>query len=112
MMWLAEQMIVSFVITAAAEEVMGWIWKAKSLEEHLVIFLVNVITNVPLVFILGCLQLFFCRDWLLILEYSAEMFIWLLEGWIYSKRLAYWRHPWLFSLAANLFSYGIGILIS
>lgn len=111
MMWLVKQMILSFVITAAAEEIMGWIWKAKSSEERLVIFLVNVITNLPFVFMLNCLRLFFSHELLLILEYSAEAGIWLLEGWIYSKRLAYWRYPWRFSLTANLFSYGIGILI-
>lgn len=111
MMWLAKQMAISFGITVVAEEMMGWIWKKRSLEERLVIFLVNVITNLPLVFMLNCLRLFFNRELLLIFKYLAEIGVWFLEGWIYSKRLADWRHPWLFSLTANLFSYGIGILI-
>lgn len=112
MMWLIKQMVLSFFITVVAEEIMGWIWRVKSSDECFVIFLVNVITNLPLVFMLNCLCLYFSREALLILEYFAEAGIWLLEGWIYSKRLPYWRHPWLFSLTANLFSYGIGIMIS
>lgn len=112
MTWLLKQMTVSFLVTVTAEEMMGWIWKAKSFDERLVIFLVNVITNLPLVFLLNCLCLFFNQRLLLNLEYLAEVGIWFLEGWIYAKRLPDWRYPWLFSLTANLFSYGIGVLIS
>lgn len=80
-------------------------------KDLLLVFLVNVLTNPPLVL---CLNLFSLRNpipWYLIL--TLELSALLAEGLLYRKGLEYNRvPPLLLSLILNLISYTGGLILS
>ncbi|HOP11472.1 MAG TPA: hypothetical protein PK629_08270 [Oscillospiraceae bacterium] len=79
-------------------------------KDLLLLVMVNVVTN-PLVVLLY---------WLTVLRWEVnsviiiplEVFAVLTEGCYYKKYGIKFKHPYLFSLAANAFSFGAGLLIN
>lgn len=79
--------------------------------DYLLVILVNILTNPAVVYLdMVCAALIpNGRDlWQIPLEAAAI----LIEGWCYAKYARDIRRPWMFALAANLFSYGCGLLLN
>lgn len=102
-------LLFSFAMTLILELIMGWLWGIREKDGIYVIFLVNLITNPPLVLGKICFSLFLPRETVGYLVLAAEGGIWILEGFLYHKRLKSCRHPYLFAAAANVLSYGAGV---
>jgi len=79
-------------------------------KDILLVVLVNVFTN-PIVVLLYWLAVLY-TDWnSIIILIPLELFAVLAEGCLYKKYGRGFRCPYLFSLAANIFSFGLGLLI-
>ena len=79
--------------------------------DYLLVVMVNILTNPAVVYLdLLCGMLIpNGRDlWQIPLEAAAI----LIEGWCYTKYAHSVRRPYMFALAANLFSYGCGLLLN
>jgi len=72
--------------------------------------LVNLITN-PVVVSSYWLVALYTRWSPVIMVAVLELFAVLTEGFFYKKKGQSFRRPYLFSVAANLFSFGIGVLV-
>lgn len=80
-------------------------------KDLLLVFLVNVLTNPPLVLFLNLFSLRHEVPWYLIL--TLETAVVLTEGFLYRKRLEYTRiSPFLLSFILNFISYTGGLIIS
>jgi len=84
--------------------------KKRNKKDLLLVILVNILTN-PIVVL---------SYWLIVLNTSLnttlvkiplEIFAVVTEGYIYSKYAVEIKHPYIFSLAANIFSFSVGVLI-
>ncbi|MCL2002491.1 MAG: hypothetical protein FWG72_00610 [Oscillospiraceae bacterium] len=76
----------------------------RDVKDLLLLVLANVLTN-PLVVL---------TFWLLpypLMKVPLELFAVVTEGFVYQKYGRGFKRPYLFSLAANAFSFGIGVLI-
>ena len=89
----------------------GLPWKkAGNKKDLLLVLLVNIITN-PVVVLLYWLTMIYMDFSPIIILMPLELFAILLEGYYYKRYGSGFRYPYLFSLAANAFSYGTGVLI-
>ena len=87
-----------------------WFTSRRDTKTLLLVVLVNVLTN-PLVVLLYWLTVFY-TDWnTAIVLIPLELFAVFAEGYYYRKYGACFRRPYLFSIAANAFSFGTGLLI-
>ncbi|MBQ8812902.1 MAG: hypothetical protein IJZ85_00165 [Lachnospiraceae bacterium] len=101
----------SLALTLLFEEAFALLRGLRVRSELLLVALVNVLTNPPLVFIhyITALYLPMTAPFvLLILEIAAVIIEWRCY-YHYSDQI---HHPFLFSLTANLFSFGLGCLIN
>lgn len=103
--------LVSFFLTAALEEGIGWLLGIRGRRNRRLIFLVNLLTNPAVVFLYYANALY--GGWsaggvVLFLEGAAIA----AEGFCYQKASENMGHPWLYSLVLNLCSYGAGRFIS
>ena len=79
-------------------------------KDFLLVVLVNTLTN-PVVVLLYWLAALY-TDWNMVLVVMPlELFAVLAEGYCYKRYGGGFRHPYLFSAAANVFSYATGLLI-
>ena len=79
-------------------------------KDYLLVVLVNVLTN-PVVVLIFWLTTEY-TDWnTVMILMPLELFAVLAEGFYYKKYGSSFRRPYLFSTAANMFSFGIGVLI-
>jgi len=82
----------------------------RNKKDLLLLLLVNILTN-PIVVLLYWLAASF-TDWnIYIVLIPLELFAVVTEGYYYKKYGQSFRRPFLFSLAANAFSFGIGWLL-
>jgi hypothetical protein len=79
-------------------------------KDLLLVALVNVLTN-PVVVLLYWLAVTFLKWNKLVIILPLELSAVLAEGYYYSKYGCGFRRPYLFSAAANAFSFGAGVLI-
>jgi hypothetical protein len=79
-------------------------------KDLLLVVLVNIITN-PVVVLSYWLATLYTDLNAVIIIVPLEVFAILTEGYYYKKYGQNFKRPFLFSLAANLFSYGTGLLI-
>jgi hypothetical protein len=79
-------------------------------KDLLLVVLVNVLTNPAVVLLYWLTELY--TDWnTVIVLIPLELFAIFTEGYYYKKYGGNFNRPYLFSAAANIFSYGIGVLI-
>jgi hypothetical protein len=79
-------------------------------KDLLLVVLVNILTNPVVVLVYWIAAIY--TDWnLTIVLILLESFAILTEGYCYKKYGYGFRHPYLFSLAANMFSFWTGVLI-
>lgn len=108
---LALSLVMNLLITWLFELAVALIWGLRTWRELAVVALVNAATNPPLsalMVVLTFSALGRSSLWLLLV---FEPLIVLLEGWIYQRTLPQLACPYLFSLAANLASAVLGMLI-
>ena len=79
-------------------------------KDFLLVVLVNVLTN-PVVALLYWLTAMYAKWNTIIVLIPLELFAILTEGYYYKKYGSGFRRPYLFSIAANVFSFGTGLLI-
>lgn len=101
---------ISLALTLVFETGFFLLTGKRDKKDLLLLVLVNILTN-PVVVLLY---------WLTVLRWEVnsviivplEVFAVLTEGFYYRKYGLNFKHPYLFSLAANAFSFGAGLLIN
>jgi hypothetical protein len=79
-------------------------------KDLLLVALVNVITNPVVVLLYWTAAVY--TDWnTLVVLIPLELFAIVTEGYYYKRYGRGFRRPYLFSIFANMFSYGIGALV-
>ena len=101
---------ISLVLTMALEAGFFLLTGKRDKKDLLLLLLVNILTN-PIVVLSFSLVVFY-TDWNAhIILIPLELFAVLVEGFYYKKYGNSFRRPFLFSLAANMFSFWAGELI-
>ncbi len=104
-------MIVSLLLTLLLEELFALFWGIRGTQDLFLVALVNVLTNPVVVFCYHVTR-FYAPDRLTaavaLLELAAVCTEWVLYRF-YARQV---KHPLLFSLLANLFSFCMGLGIS
>jgi len=106
-----ETLVVSLVLTEALELCFAFIFKIWNKRDILLVLVVNVITNPPVVILSYLFNTRTDVPQLLtvsVLEAAAV----LTEGLYYRRYAEAIKHPFIFSLGANAFSYLTGLLIN
>jgi hypothetical protein len=107
---LINSLIISLVLTVALETSFFLIIGKRNKKDLLLVVMVNIITN-PVVVLLYWLAALY-TDWNgAIIKVPLELFAVLAEGYYYKKNGNDFKRPYLFSTAANMFSYWTGVLI-
>jgi len=101
---------VSLVLTIALEAGFFLLTGKRDRKDMLLVVLVNVITN-PVVVLLYYIASLYTNWNLIPVIILLEGFAILTEGYYYKKYGRDFKKPYLFSAAANMFSYWIGLLI-
>lgn len=100
----------SLGMTLALELPVAYLWGLRGRRNLTLAVLVNVLTNPPVV--LGYYLLSARTLWPpLAIQLSLEALAVLTEGWCYARCGRDIRRPYLLSLCANGFSYGMGLLL-
>lgn len=109
-LWIVPVLLVSLGLTAALEEGFGWLAGVRERWDMLLVLLVNLLTNPAVVFLyyVNCLYLGFNRT---VITVGLEAAI-AVEAACYKAAAGNIRHPWLFSIGANLVSFTLGAVIT
>ena len=101
---------VSLVLTLVLETGFFLLIGKRNKKDLLLLLLVNLLTNPALVLTYWLAVLY--TDWSsVIIIIPLEVLAVLIEGCYYKKYGCDFKRPYLFSLAANIFSYGTGLLM-
>ena len=111
-------MIVSLVVSLAMTLVLevGFFLIVRSIKgkldkkDLLLVIMVNILTN-PAVVLLYWLSILYTAVNYAIITVPLEIFAMLIEGYIYKKYGGFFKYPYAFSFGANVFSFGIGLLL-
>lgn len=103
-------LVVSLVLTILFETGFYLLIGKRNKKDLLLVVLANVMTN-PVVVSLYWLA-FLHTDWNRVTVTALlELFAVLTEGYLYKKFGQDFKYPFLFSLSANAFSFGAGVLL-
>ena len=105
-------LVVSFLITVAVELAVGWLLGLRDRRSLVIIFLVNVVTNPVVVFLLNVEYLYGLPVGRIPLTLFLEVSAVIVEALLYRISLKTERNPFLIALILNFASYGAGILIN
>ena len=110
-LWIVPVLLVSLGLTAALEEGFGWLAGVRDRWDMLLVLLVNLLTNPAVVFLyhVNCLYLGWNRTVITVGREAAAIAV---EAVCYKTAAGNIRHPWLFSIGANLFSFTLGAVIT
>ena len=107
---LPSALALSLGLTLALESGFFFITGKRGRKDLLLVVMVNTITN-PVVVLLYWLAAAY-TDWnAAALLVPLELFAVLFEGWYYKKYGKDFSRPYLFSAAANMFSFWMGMLV-
>jgi hypothetical protein len=107
---LLTSLALSLVLTIVLEAGFFLLIGKRDKKDLLLLLLVNVLTNPVVVLSFWLVALY--TDWnARIVLILLELFAVLIEGYYYKKYGRSFRYPYLFSLAANIVSFGTGVLI-
>ena len=101
-------LILSLMMTWLLELSFAFLLGIRRWKDLILIMLVNLMTN-PEVVYLALTFRYSLPSWLLITMLESLAVV--VEALYYRSYALTIRHPWLFSLAANVFSYGVGWLL-
>jgi len=107
---LLTALAISLALTLVFEAAFFFIAGKRNRKDLLLVILVNVLTN-PIVVLLYWISAYFTNWNLTIVKIPLELFAVLTEGYCYSKYGQTFKRPFMFSLAANAFSFTAGVLI-
>jgi len=107
---LLASLAISLVLTIALETGFFLITGKRDKKDLMLVVMVNILTNPAVVLIYWLMVLRAGWNSILVLV-PLEIFAVLAEGYYYKKYGNSFKRPYLFSLAANIFSYGTGALI-
>jgi len=103
-------LVVSLVLTLLLETGFFLLIGKRNKKDLLLVILVNIITN-PVVVLTYLLAILY-TDWNhVLIVIPLELFAVLTEGFYYSKYGQDFGRPYSFSIAANVFSFGMGVLL-
>jgi len=74
------------------------------------VVMVNILTNPAVVLLYWLATLYTSINYVIILA-PLEISAVFIEGYIYKEHGRYFKHPYIFSIAANAFSFGMGVII-
>ncbi len=100
----------SFGLTLLLEGGVALLFRLRG-RDFLWFFLINLLTNPAAVYLNLLFRSFFPGVTVFLWQIPLEIAVIFLEGLLYGKGASL-RRPWLFSAAANGFSYGMGIVLS
>ena len=103
-------LITSLALTIALEVGFFLLTGKRDKKDMLLVILVNVVTN-PVVVLLYWLASLYTNWNLVLVIIPLEIFAILVEGYCYNKYGRGFKRPYIFSAAANMFSYWMGVLI-
>ena len=103
-------LVISLILTIVLETAFFLFTGKRDKKDLLLLVLVNIITN-PIVVLLYWLAILYTNWHTALIIIPLELFAVLTEGYYYKKYGRGFHHPYLFSLAANIFSFGIGLII-
>ena len=107
-------LVISLALTLSLE--VGFFWVVRLIKSQcnkkdlLLVVMVNILTN-PAVVLLYWLAILYTNIDRVIILAPLEISAVFIEGYIYKKCGLYFRHPYVFSIAANAFSFGMGVFI-
>ena len=101
---------ISLALTLALETGFFLVTGKRNKKDLLLVVMVNILTN-PVVVLIYWLAVLRAGWNSIIILVLLEIFAILTEGYYYEKYGCDFKRPYLFSLAANVFSYGTGVLI-
>ena len=101
---------VSLLLTIVLETGFFFIAGKREKKDLLLLMLVNILTN-PAVVLLYWLAVLYAGLNSVIIMIPLELFAILAEGYYYKKYGCGFHRPYLFSFAANMFSFWIGVAI-
>ena len=107
---LLTSLAISLVLTLALEAVFFLLIGKRDKKDLLLLLLVNVITN-PIVVLSFWLAALYANWNARLILIPLELFAVLAEGYYYKKHGRHFRRPYLFSLTANMISFGAGELV-
>jgi len=112
---LLNSLTISLLLTIALETSFfmltnRWFTSSHNKKNLLLVLLVNVLTN-PIVVLLHWLTALYTNWNATVILILLEVFAVLTEGYYYKKYGDRFDRPYLFSIAANIFSFGTGVLI-
>jgi len=100
----------SLAATVVLESGVFFLMGKRNRKDFLLVIMVNVLTN-PAVVLLYWLTVLYTPVNTVFATAVLELAAFAVEGYYYKKYGQEFRHPYLFSLAANLFSFIIGGMI-
>jgi len=107
---LAGALAVSLALTLALETGLFLLVGKRDKKDLLLVVMVNLLTN-PVVVLAYWLAVVRAGWNSILVAAPLEIIAVLLEGWYYGKYGRSFKRPYLFSLAANAFSYFAGVLL-
>jgi len=100
----------SLVLTIVLETAFFLLAGKRDRKDLLLLMLVNIITN-PIVVLLHWIAVAYTNWNIVFVIVLLELFAILTEGYYYKKHGRDLHHPYLFSTAANMFSFSTGVVI-
>ena len=105
-------MLRALILTLIIECITAWCLGIRSKQDQLVVALANLMTN-PVVVAIGAAAAFFIGHGIVLpITIVMEIAVVLIEGVIYSNKLATAKNPYALSLLCNMASYGIGEILN
>ena len=101
---------ISLAMTLVLEAGFFFVIGKRNRKDLLLVVMVNILTN-PVVVLLYWLCAFYTSWNLTFVIVPLEFFAIATEGYCYSKFGQTFKRPYMFSLAANVFSYTVGLLL-
>jgi len=107
---LLAALVVSLALTLALETGFFLLTGKRNKKDLLLVILVNALTN-PIVVLLYWLAALYTSWNTSVVKIPLEIFAVITEGFFFMKYGQSFKRPFLFSLAANMFSFWVGVLI-
>ena len=107
---LLAALVFSLLLTLVLETGFFLLMGKRDKRDMLLVVLVNILTNPVVVLSYWLVAIY--TDWnLIIVVIPLELLAVLAEGYYYKRYGQGFKHPYLFSVGANAFSFGMGMLV-
>ena len=107
---MGKSLAISLIMTLLLETGFFFLVGKRNKKDLLLLVMVNVLTN-PVVVSIYWLTVLYMNFNHVLITIPLELFAILTEGFYYKKYGLDFSRPYLFSVAANAFSFGMGVLL-